>query len=180
MYSMSKLYPHLFYFHDSSSQQESPFSPFLVYVASVMMLMSKFDFESFNLAVSPRCLDFLAEEGVAVLFSPVCLITCEKQHQIDGYFQATKQPKKSDVRGNVLTYFSGHYKQFSLNCQTACDADLWFLYSGAVGSGKINDNVAYEFAKEVKEAVGNLPRVMRPTATKVECKFRSLVDKEAI
>ena len=40
--------------------------------------------------------------------------------------------------------------------------------------------MAYEFAKELKEAVGNLPRVMCPMATKVECKFRSLVDKEAI
>ena len=98
-------------------------------------------------------------------------------HAIDGFFQATKRPKKSDVRGNVLAYFSGHYKKI---CQAACDADLWFLYFGVVGSGKTNDNVAYEFAKEVKEAVGNLPRVMCPMATKVECKFRSLVDKEAI
>ena len=76
---------------------------------------------------------------------------------IDGFFQATTRPKKSDVRGNVLAYFSGHYKQFGLNCQAACDSDLRFLYFGVVGPGKTNDNVAYEFAKELKEAVGNLP-----------------------
>ena len=46
------------------------------------MFMSTSDFETFNLAVSLHCLDFLAEEGVAVLFSPICLIACEKQHKV--------------------------------------------------------------------------------------------------
>ena len=76
---------------------------------------------------------------------------------IDGFFQPTNKPLKSEVAGNVLAYFSGHYKSYGLNVQAACDSKLRFLYFGIVAPGKTNDNVAFRYAAELRKAIHSLP-----------------------
>ena len=62
---------------------------------------------------------------------------------IDGFFQPTIVPSKSETCGNQRAYFSGHYKSPGLNCQAICDGQIQFLYFGVVAPGQTNDNIAY-------------------------------------
>lgn len=75
---------------------------------------------------------------------------------IDGYFQTTNSPYRREV-GNVLAYYSGHYEDYGVNCQAACDATLRFLYFGVVAPGRTNDNAAFPLCKGLLEAIANLP-----------------------
>jgi hypothetical protein len=76
---------------------------------------------------------------------------------IDGFFQPTAQPTRKETKGNVLAYFSGHYKSHGLNCQAACDIKLRFMYFGVVAPGKTNDCIAYELASDMKQCIDSLP-----------------------
>ena len=76
---------------------------------------------------------------------------------LDGFFQGTYQPTRKEANGNVLAYFSGHYKSYGLNCQACCDSDLRFLYFGVVAPGKTNDCVAFDRAVDMKKFIESLP-----------------------
>ena len=60
---------------------------------------------------------------------------------VDGFFQAITCPPVSEV-SNQTSYYSGHYKNFGLNCQAVCTHNLTFIYFGVVAPGSTNDIIA--------------------------------------
>ena len=60
---------------------------------------------------------------------------------VDSFFQAITCPKSSKV-SNQTSYYSGHYKNFRLNCQAVCTHDLSFIYFGVVTLGSTTDIIA--------------------------------------
>jgi len=76
---------------------------------------------------------------------------------IDGFFQGCQAFTVKDCGGNVIAYFSGHYKSYGVNVQAACDSRLRFLYFGVVAPGKTNDNVAFNRTGTLKDIIANLP-----------------------
>ena len=75
---------------------------------------------------------------------------------IDGIFLCTKCPSKSDVHGNKISYYSGHYKSHGLNIQAVCDSRLQFMYLGVVG--KVSTNDAYSYASTgLSQRIKKLP-----------------------
>ena len=75
---------------------------------------------------------------------------------IDGFFQHCNRPTKKEV-ANVLSYYSGHYKSYRLNCQACVRSDLQFMYFGVVSPGSTNDNILYTQADELKDTLSSLP-----------------------
>jgi hypothetical protein len=75
---------------------------------------------------------------------------------VDGFFQKTTAPIVKEV-GNVISYFSGHYQSYGLNCQAACDANLKFMYFGVVATGSTNDNIAIHMADDLIKCINELP-----------------------
>ena len=75
---------------------------------------------------------------------------------LDGFFQRTNKPSKTNV-ANVLSYYSGHYESYGVNCQACIKSDLQFIYFGVVSPGSTNDNISYPLASGLKEAFENLP-----------------------
>ncbi|KAL7542523.1 hypothetical protein ACHAWF_007216 [Thalassiosira exigua] len=75
---------------------------------------------------------------------------------IDGFFQRTNRPTASEV-SNVLSYFSGHYESYGLNCQACIRSDLRFTYFGVVSPGSTNDNISYPIAEGLKNVFDSLP-----------------------
>jgi len=76
---------------------------------------------------------------------------------IDGFFAPIQQPRVKDAKGNPMSFMSGHYGMFGLNCQAVCDARERFLFFGVVAPGKTNDNVAFEYCAHLKEIIQSLP-----------------------
>lgn len=76
---------------------------------------------------------------------------------IDGFFAPIQQPRVQDANGNPMSFMSGHYGMFGLNCQAMCDARERFLFFGVVAPGKTNDNIAFEFCAHLKEVIATLP-----------------------
>ena len=76
---------------------------------------------------------------------------------IDGFFQETICPTKKDSLGNVVSYYSGHYESYGLNCQAVCDANLKFWFFGVVAPGKTNDNAAFPRCTNLYRFIENLP-----------------------
>jgi hypothetical protein len=75
---------------------------------------------------------------------------------LDGFFQCTNKPTKQEM-ANVLSYHSGHYKSYGLNCQGCVKADLQFIFLGVVTPGLTNDNISFTFVNDLKEVFSNLP-----------------------
>ena len=75
---------------------------------------------------------------------------------LDGFFQRTNKPPKARV-GNVVSYYSGHYESYGVNCQACVQSDLQFMYFGVVSPGSTNDNISYPMASALKEAFETLP-----------------------
>ena len=75
---------------------------------------------------------------------------------IDGFFQRCNRPTKKEV-ANVISYYSGHYESYGLNCQACVKPDLQFMYFGVVSPGSTNDNISYTQADELKAALTSLP-----------------------
>jgi len=75
---------------------------------------------------------------------------------LDGFFQRTNKPSSVKV-GNVLSYYSGHYESYGVNCQACIRSDLQFTYFGVVSPGSTNDNISYPLASGLKKAFDNLP-----------------------
>ena len=76
---------------------------------------------------------------------------------IDGFFQPTTYPTVEEVGRNVISYYSGHYESYGLNCQAACDINLRFLFFGVVAPGKTNDNVAFPRCGTLYDRMTKLP-----------------------
>ena len=53
---------------------------------------------------------------------------------LDGFFQRTNKPSKKKV-ANVISYYSGHYESYGVNCQACVQSDLQFMYFGIVSPG---------------------------------------------
>ena len=75
---------------------------------------------------------------------------------IDGFFQSCNRPTRKEV-ANVISYFSGHYESYGLNCQACVKPDLQFMYFGVVSPGSTNDNISYTQADKLKAALSSLP-----------------------
>jgi len=76
---------------------------------------------------------------------------------LDGFFQRTNKPTKQETR-NVLSYYSGHYESYGLNCQACVQSDLQFMYFEVVSPGSTNDNISYPQSASLKSAFESLPR----------------------
>ena len=74
----------------------------------------------------------------------------------DGFFQRSNCPSQSEI-DNIVSYYSGHYESYGLNCQAGVFSDLQFGYFGVVAPGSTNDNIAYPIAKGMKDAIESLP-----------------------
>lgn len=65
---------------------------------------------------------------------------------IDGMLLRIQTPGSNET-GNVKSYFSGHYQEYGINIQAACDSECRFLYCGVLSPGGTNDIVAYRRSK---------------------------------
>ena len=61
---------------------------------------------------------------------------------IDGMLLRIQTPASSET-GNVRAYFSGHYHDYGINIQAACDSQCRFLYASCAAPGGANDLRAY-------------------------------------
>lgn len=75
---------------------------------------------------------------------------------LDGFFQRTNKPTKSEV-ANVILYYSGHYELYGINCQACIRPNLQFMYFGVVLLGSTNDNISYPLATGLKDIFDSLP-----------------------
>ncbi|KAL7552356.1 hypothetical protein ACHAWF_016576 [Thalassiosira exigua] len=75
---------------------------------------------------------------------------------LDGFFQRTNMPTRKEA-SNVLSYYSGHYEHYRINCQAAIQSDLQFVYFGVISPGSTNDNISYPKCKVLTEIIDNLP-----------------------
>ena len=75
---------------------------------------------------------------------------------LDGFFQRSNRPTVLEA-ANTLSYYSGHYESYGVNCQACVKSDLQFLYFGVISPGSTNDNVSYNLAEGLRELFENLP-----------------------
>ena len=75
---------------------------------------------------------------------------------LDGFFQRSMRPSKTEV-ANDISYYSGHYESYGLNCQACVQCDLQFMYFGVVSPGSTNDNISYSQAFELRQILESLP-----------------------
>ena len=61
---------------------------------------------------------------------------------IDGYHLQTHTPPKAQVKGNVKSFYSGHYQTYGMNVQAACDHQCRFQFIGVAGPGVMGDREA--------------------------------------
>ena len=71
---------------------------------------------------------------------------------VDGFFQRTNKPSKKEAP-NQLSYYSGHYESYGVNCQAAVFSDLRFAYFGVLSPGLTNDNILYPLAIGLKQVI---------------------------
>jgi hypothetical protein len=74
---------------------------------------------------------------------------------LDGFFQRSMRPSKIEV-ANVISYYSGHYEPYGLNCQACVKCDLEFMYFGVVPPGSTNDNIWYSQSFDLKKIFESL------------------------
>ena len=56
---------------------------------------------------------------------------------LDGFLLRIKAPSQEECRGNVSTYYSGHYCCYGVNVQAMCDSECCFLYFSVAAPGKL-------------------------------------------
>ena len=61
-------------------------------------------------------------------------VMTERVAVLDGYHMEIATPPKNEVH-NVKSYFSGHYKTYGINVQSACDHNCRFLFIAVGGPG---------------------------------------------
>jgi hypothetical protein len=69
---------------------------------------------------------------------------------IDGMLLSIQTPSK-DETGNVISYYSGHYSEYGINVQAACDSFCRFVYVSLAAPGGTSDVVALR-----KTSLGNI------------------------
>ena len=60
---------------------------------------------------------------------------------LDGMLLSIQTPSSAEV-GNVMAYFSGHYAEYGINIQAACDSLCRFVYVSVAAPGSTSDVVA--------------------------------------
>ncbi len=65
---------------------------------------------------------------------------------IDGLLQRCNKPTNKEVK-NVLSYYSGHYESYGINCLAVVKGDLHFMYFGVISPGSTNDIASYAMSK---------------------------------
>ena len=61
---------------------------------------------------------------------------------LDGMLLRTQTPGANET-ANVKSYFSGHYQDYGINVQAACDSECRFVYAALTAPGGTNDIIAY-------------------------------------
>ena len=61
---------------------------------------------------------------------------------LDGMLLRIQTPATKET-GNVKSYFSGHYQDYGINVQAACDSKCRFIYVSLAAPGGANDIAAY-------------------------------------
>ncbi|MBV5267579.1 MAG: transposase family protein, partial [Burkholderiaceae bacterium] len=61
---------------------------------------------------------------------------------LDGMLLRIHTPASKET-GNVKAYFSGHYQDYGINVQAACDSECRFVYATLAAPGGANDIAAY-------------------------------------
>ncbi|KAL7483981.1 hypothetical protein ACHAW6_011640 [Cyclotella cf. meneghiniana] len=75
---------------------------------------------------------------------------------LDGFFQRCNRPCTKEAN-NIVSYYSGHYKSYGVNCLAAVRADLQFVYFAVILPGSTNDIVSYAMAESLKAMIDSLP-----------------------
>jgi hypothetical protein len=75
---------------------------------------------------------------------------------LDGFFQRSNRPSTKETN-NVVSYYSGHYESYGVNCLAAVRADLQFMYFGVISPGSTNDITSYSMAAALREVIDSLP-----------------------
>ena len=71
------------------------------------------------------------------------------------FSQKNNKPTKHEV-ANVISYYTGHYESYGVNCHTCVRPDLQFMYFGDVSPGSTNDNISYPLAPGLKDIFDSL------------------------
>ena len=61
---------------------------------------------------------------------------------VDGMLLPIRTPSSNET-GNVMAYYSGHYAEYGINIQAACDSFCRFVYVSVAAPGRSSDVVAY-------------------------------------
>ncbi|KAL7506732.1 hypothetical protein ACHAXN_008293 [Cyclotella atomus] len=75
---------------------------------------------------------------------------------LDGFFQRSNRPTMKETN-NVVSYYSGHYESYGVNCLAAVKADLQFMYFGVISPGSTNDITSYAMASALRQVIESLP-----------------------
>jgi hypothetical protein len=75
---------------------------------------------------------------------------------LDGFFQRSNRPTMKETN-NVVSYYSGHYESYGVNCLAAVKADLQFMYFGVTSPGSTNDITSYAMASALRQVIESLP-----------------------
>ena len=75
---------------------------------------------------------------------------------LDGFFQRTNKPTKREIV-NVISYYSGHYESYGLNCPACVRTNLQFMYFGVMSPGSTNNNISFPLAPGLKDIFDSLP-----------------------
>ena len=81
----------------------------------------------------------------------------------DGFFQMTNRSTKKEA-SNVISFYSGYYESYGVNCQMCVRSNLQFTYFGVVSPGATNNNISFAIARGMKDVLENLPRVFNCAA----------------
>jgi hypothetical protein len=69
---------------------------------------------------------------------------------LDGMLLRIQTPSSKET-GNVKAYFSGHYQDYGINVQAACDSECRFVYACLAAPGGVNDIAAYRKTSLMKK-----------------------------
>jgi len=94
-------------------------------------------------------LGFLAKSSHRIMN---CAALC-----VDGFFQRTNMPSLSEVT-NQISYYSGHYESYGVNCLAVVFSDLQFAHFSVISAGCTNDNQSYPRDTELVALIDSMPQ----------------------
>jgi DDE superfamily endonuclease len=74
---------------------------------------------------------------------------------MDGLLLRIQTPSSKET-GNVKAYFSGHYQDYGINVQAACDSRCRFVFVQLAAPGGVNDIAAFR-KSHLRQMIDNLP-----------------------